>query len=111
MTALYAFKYFYVNLLSDGITIDLLYLNLSTTISLNKTITEWNESLEKVENIFYAKQSSCIKDFPKLAQEDVKNAVDAVTLWSDNKQRYPWSTSDVLFLKPYGTFQFFVSQI
>jgi hypothetical protein len=106
MTALDAFRKFYVNLLSEGISIHLLYLHLSTKLPLNKTIAKWDASLEGIATIFDRKQASCMMKFPVLAQEDVNNAVDAVTLWSDNKQRYPWKTSDVMFLKPYGTFQF-----
>jgi hypothetical protein len=106
MTSLDAFKYFYVNLLSDGIAIDLLYLHLSTKLPLNKTINEWNASLIKVANIFDNKQASCMTKFTEFAQEDENNAVAAVTLRSNNKQRYPWKRSDVIFLKSIGTFQF-----
>ena len=106
MTALDEFKKFYANLLSDGISLQLLFLHLNTELPLNKTINEWTEWLQQISHTFDSKKASCMKSFPKLAQEDVNNAVDAVRLWSDSKQRYPWKTSDVIFLKPYGTYQF-----
>ncbi|XP_045179581.2 uncharacterized protein LOC123539153 [Mercenaria mercenaria] len=106
MTAIYAFRTFYIELISDGISLELLYLKLSTDVSINEVLEQWNPSLVKIGQIFETQETKCKSKFEMYAEEDLRNANDALKLWTDNKIRYTWKTSDVIFLKPYGTLQF-----
>ncbi|XP_053391439.1 uncharacterized protein LOC128554218 [Mercenaria mercenaria] len=106
MSALLEFKRFYLELVSDGVALQFLHIHLTSSPSLNSTIEQWQIGHEKMNKTFYDMESGCINNFAKYANEDVHTADDARTLWKNNKERYPWKRNDVLFMKPYGTFQF-----
>lgn len=106
MTAIYEFKLYYAELVSDGIALQLIYIRTSSNLSVNRTIEYWSEKVNKVNLIFDAQENSCKYQFSKYAEEDLRASQNASILWVNNKERYPWKTCDVIFLKNYRTFQF-----
>ncbi|XP_053385381.1 uncharacterized protein LOC128550425 [Mercenaria mercenaria] len=106
MSALLEFKQFYLELVSDGIALQFLHIHLTSSPSLNSTIDQWQNGHEKMNTTFNDMELGCVNNFAKYANEDIHEADDARTLWKNNNERYTWKRNDVIFLKPYGTFQF-----
>lgn len=108
LTGLYEFEKFYFKLVSDGIAIELAYeyMHLTAHASLNRVYDRWRTKIQEMESIFSKQEMTCKEQFAALAEEDLKHAHDATTLWTNNNHRYPWLRNNVIFLKRYGTHQF-----
>lgn len=106
MTAISEFQHFYTKLLSDGISLDVVHILLTSNLTLNVTIEDWRIQIDMVSRVLDNQVKHCISKFSDYENEDIQAANDAVTLWTNNGNRYPWIKCDVMFLKPFGTFQF-----
>ena len=105
MTAIHEFQMFYVNLLADASTLQLVFRELSD-IPSDDVIEFWEGKLPSIQWQFDDMEASCKKRFPKSAAEEIKQDIDANTLYKNCKQRYTWAFCDVLYYAPMGTHQF-----
>ncbi|XP_045179397.2 uncharacterized protein LOC123539007 [Mercenaria mercenaria] len=106
MTALEEFKWYYRKLVSDGMALQMTQLQLVQSPLLNKTLERWVKRNEDLERTFVTRTNACMNKFAIYADEDIRLATDAQLLWKSNNMRYAWKINDVIFLKPFGTFQF-----
>ena len=105
MTAIHEFQRFYAYLLSKGSTLSFVFRELSNMTS-DDVEQFWNESLSQVQEQFDNMETACKKRFSDYAKEDIKENIDAVTMYENCRQRYTWACCDVLYYPPMGTYQF-----
>ena len=105
MTAIHEFQMFYVNLLADASTLQLVFRELSDLPS-DDVEKFWKGKLPSIQLQFDNMEASCKKRFPKSAAQEIKQDIDASTLYKDCKQRYTWAFCVVLYYAPMGTHQF-----
>ena len=80
MTAIYEFHMFYVNLLADAATLQLVFRELSD-IPSDDVEEFWKEKLPRIQTQFDNMEISCEKRFPKSAAEEIKQDIDANNLF------------------------------
>lgn len=105
MTAIHEFQMFYANLLADGSTLQLVFRELSNYTS-DDVQEFWNEHLPNIQVQFDGMETTCKERFPKNAEEEIKQNIDARALYNNSKQRYTWAWCNVYYYPPMGTHQF-----
>ena len=105
MTAIHEFQRFYAYLLSKGSTLWFVFRELSNMTS-DDVEQFWNASLPQVQEQFDNMETTCKERFPDNAMEDIKENIDASTMYDNCRMRYTWAWCDVLYYPPMGTYQF-----
>ena len=105
MTAIYEFQLFYADLLSDGTTLQFVFRELSNMTSAD--VEEfWKEKLPGVQGQFDKMEKTCKERQPGYTADEIKQNINAVTMYKNCKERYTWALCDVLYYPPMGTHQF-----
>ncbi|KAH3786136.1 uncharacterized protein LOC127840925 isoform X1 [Dreissena polymorpha] len=87
-----------LELMSDGMLIEMTWLSVSNNFSLEIEKTFWGNELKTVMSGFQQEYNSCSAKEREMALEDLRNAGDLTVLHNNNKQRYQWPWNDILLI-------------
>ena len=105
MTAIHAFQMFYVQILSDGFTLQLVFREF-LQITSSDVEDFWIANLPKVQERFDSMEETCKERLPQYAVDEIKQNIDVDVMFEQFKERYTWAWSDVFYYPPMGTYQF-----
>lgn len=104
MTAVVEFEKFYARLISDAVTLELVYEWVSNN-SWYFVQQYWDNNLPHVQKTFHDMENVCIATFDNYVTDEVKLNVSTETIFDNSKQRYPWKTTDVFDFPPENSFK------
>lgn len=105
MTAIVEFEKFYARLISDAVTLQLVYGWISNHSSYFVQ-QYWDTKLPYIQTTFQDMENVCIATFDDYVDDDVKLNVSTETIFDNSKQRYPWKTIDVFDFPPKNSFKY-----
>lgn len=98
ITRLEEFQNYYMTLVSDVVALSLLSERLATKSLYNETFASWNTSISSLFDSMEEQKSICKAKFFKLVKNDFDKINDAAHLYENNQNKYPYKSTDVLFL-------------
>ncbi|KAL4239888.1 hypothetical protein ACF0H5_000688 [Mactra antiquata] len=106
MSSLYEFERFYYDLISIGISLEVIYNYLQYGIPVDNTMDEWRQPVKDLEETFSSYENRCMSKYSILVKEDIHEVINAQELNKTLNERYPWKSHDIFDLKSFGTHQF-----
>ncbi|KAH3788502.1 hypothetical protein DPMN_166646 [Dreissena polymorpha] len=87
-----------LELMSDGMLIEMAWLSMSHKFSLELDKTFWGNELKTVMAGFQQEYNSCSAKEREMALEDLWSAEDLAGLHNNNEQRYQWPWNDIFLI-------------
>ncbi|KAH3786123.1 uncharacterized protein LOC127840923 isoform X2 [Dreissena polymorpha] len=87
-----------LDLMSDGMLIEMTSLRMSDNFSFEIEKTFWGNELKIVMAGFQQEYNSCSAKEREMALEDLRNGGDLTVLHNNNKQRYQWPWNDIFLI-------------
>ncbi|XP_045211500.2 uncharacterized protein LOC123562994 [Mercenaria mercenaria] len=98
MTSLEEFQNYYMSLVSDVVALALLNEKLSENSLYNETITSWQTAIRSLFYDMEKQKEECKDKFFELITKDLIRINDPLDLFENNKHKYPYQETDVLYL-------------
>lgn len=97
MTLIDEFQYYYRNMTGNGMMVEIIAKHLKHIKSLTNERVSWEKKFATIDSAFANQKNDCKKQFKKMLQDDIINAENASSLFSNIQQRYNWVLNDVVF--------------
>ncbi|XP_053393576.1 uncharacterized protein LOC128555374 [Mercenaria mercenaria] len=98
MSSIEHFQTYYMTLVSNAVALDMLNEKLSDNDLHDDALKEWQAAAATLFHKFQQEKDYCKSKFMDLVKSDFDQIEHGKELFSNNQQRYSYTTNDVLFL-------------